>query len=555
MKWIYSIAPKALKRLDNHLRVNYVWIWATRAHLAIYLALVLSLFFCVIGLLIPMDIQQLMQVKDILNFFFPLLIPAYLLMGYYLFQLVLFNVDKKFARNKSWYIIPIFLLTNLSLLSPFLIPVGMSVVLNHKISSVVTDEEFIEDRNHLLKACFFSYNREYDFGYYVDDQEYLSQNNYTTFRPRIYVEEESYEDKYKIVLRDSIFYHKGIFTHQRPKLYRLANEESRSFILDKEFEVKGAKNRITQESTPVLPHYILDSLNILFYKSLNTNYDLDTAQFYLGKLNQHIQKYTKFDVVNVDKIIADHQANRYQNYTLNSLRNYKLIGTDYSYDSYDYTEVVSRHSPYYKPHKYIPELIKKRLKNIATAKNNFFPNSSGTFLKVMFYVTFFLSVLIVLFKMVHWKQFLLIFLLTGILLAVIGVFEGVFRLRGFSLNNITLVIMLLSYLKLFTTYKAGNYFWLNNQLVIFAFLFMPFTFLFLLSYLANVLNFWDWEYFLINYRELSRDGTHLEYTPAYYALKDRVYFWSFHGGLFFFVVLLPGLHKTFIRLQALPKAK
>ena len=89
------------------------------------------------------------------NIYVPLLIPAFLFMGFYIFQVVLFNPDKRYTKGKNWHSIVVFLCIQLGLFLPFLMPISTAVILNHKIANMVSDEEFIEDRNLFLTSGFY----------------------------------------------------------------------------------------------------------------------------------------------------------------------------------------------------------------------------------------------------------------------------------------------------------------------------------------------------------------------------------------------------------------
>jgi hypothetical protein len=195
--------------------------------------------------------------------------------------------------------------------------------------------------------------------------------------------------------------------------------------------------------------------------------------------------------------------------------------------------------------------------NLVEAKAYFIPLSMVSFISVMFYVTYFLSVIILLFKWVNWKQFLLFALIIGVLLAILGVFEAIYRFKGNLILNFTLIMMMISYIMLFKSYFTKIYKWWNNQWSIFAYLFLPSIFIFLLGYISEIFDFWNWQYFKQKYYKRTYNGYDWtwDYIPEYYELKSTVAFICFHSGLLLFVVLLPLLHKVFMRLYAIPKSK
>jgi len=530
MNWILKIAPKWLTKIDTFLRINYVWIWATRIHLMLYFCLLLTLFFALIFGIYPLDIKNLLNVRDISNYYIPLLIPAFLLMGFYVFQAVLFNPDKRYTRGKNWHSIVVFLCMQLGMFLPFLIPFSTAVILNVKIANIVSDEEFIKDRNSFLTCGFYLHNASDYFGYYENDDAYLKSDNKIYFEPLFRRNGQNYDDYEKKALRDSIYFHKGVFKNNRPKLYRNANVTTDDLYLNSEF----LKNPFIKTK--------LDSAVLDFYIEQNINFSDEVAVNQIGKLNYLLSKYSYFDLIDATKIINDKKNNNYIGY------NFKSSTYSYNnYENYDYT------ADYY----YNSKLndLNSTLTNIVVAKANFIPRSISSFISVMFYVTYFLTVLILLFKWINWKQFLLFLLIIGVLLALIGVFEAIFSFRGFLILNIGLLFLIVGFIFTFKSYVSKTFKWWNNQWSIFIFLFMPNIFIFLLGYFSVVLNFWHWDYFKQKYYKNQYNGYDWswQYTEEFYKLQSQVSFYSFHSGLLMFVLLLPFLHKVFMRLHALPK--
>ena len=283
MNWILKIAPKWLTKIDVFLRINYVWIWATRIHLMLYFNLLLTLVVSIISFVAPLDLRDLLKVKDLSNFYIPLLIPAFLFMGFYIFQVVLFNPDKRFTKGKSWHSIVVFLCMQLGLFLPFLMPISTAVVLYYKIANMVSDEEFVEDRNMYLTSGFYLYNGPDYFGYYKNDEDYLKAKNKRYFEPEFKRNGQIYDDYEKKALRDSIFYHKGVFKNQRPKLYRNANNSIEGLYLLSESLFQ-----------PFLQNHI-DSIVLNFTIEQNINFSEATALKELGNVNYLLTKYSYYN--------------------------------------------------------------------------------------------------------------------------------------------------------------------------------------------------------------------------------------------------------------------
>jgi hypothetical protein len=211
----------------------------------------------------------------------------------------------------------------------------------------------------------------------------------------------------------------------------------------------------------------------------------------------------------------------------------------------------------YQSYKNIKNILENRLSRIAKAKNYLQTNTATSFMGVWSYAGFIICMLIFLFKINNWKQFLLSFLFIGLLGTILGVAEAAFRLEGLLFVNSTLAILITSYVLLIFVWKKSNYFWLLNQTTIITYLVAPYIMLLALGYLDNYHKIWEHSYFDKYLVEEFNGVTFIiEYSDEYYELQDTIYSTAHVGGIIIFLILLlPLFQKTFMRLRVLPKNK
>ena len=537
MKWILKIAPKFLTRLDTYLRINFVWIWATRIHLALYFSLLFTLVCSIVAYAAPVNLQEIRTSRDIENIFFVLWVPAILMLGYFIFQICLFNVDRQHANGKSYRSWAVFPLIMISFCAPFLAPYSVAYLLNNNLANSVEDKTFIEDRDNLWKARFYCDEGEDNYGYYKSENQYLntSKREYSYFLDHI---NQNRSDSYYRINRDSIYYSKGIYQENRPKLYRLFRHYDSDLIVPKE-KIKRS-NEIS-----------IDSCISQFYVDQNLHINFDSAHFYLQLLEPLSIKYTNNNSVirglNINQAIDELKTNTYHNHRYYSIQLHpnNSLKSNYYY-------------PYYNQYS-IPENINDSLHEIAMAKNRPFPRSTNFLWIPILYGCLVISLFVYLFKMINWKQLLLSILILCLLLTIFAMIEAIYRFRGSFISTSTVAFLTGMLLLCFTVPFMKRFNWKNNQAAIVSFLFFPFYFLLLLWFLEEVFDIWHIDYF-DQYKEWVWDEytqkSVLRYSEQYYTVKDNIIQAIHIGGLALFYALgLPIFTKLFMRLQALPKKK
>jgi hypothetical protein len=377
---------------------------------------------------------------------------------------------------------------------------------------------------------------EGDYSYFINDEAYF--NSYKLYSHDYDQQIERKQDSTYYNHQDSIYWHKDIYKYSRPRLYRVSEDYP-----ENRFELNS-------EHTPYLRNDVSqrDSSIRLFFINQNINFSTDTAEYYFKKLNQQIDRLTYYSPRKLDSMMYDISQNNYKGYLKSGLR---IHNKDEGWSRHDFE--YDRYQSY----KNIKNILENRLSRIAKAKNYLQTNTATSFMGVWSYAGFIICMLIFLFKINNWKQFLLSFLFIGLLGTILGVAEAAFRLEGLLFVNSTLAILITSYVLLIFVWKKSNYFWLLNQTTIITYLVAPYIMLLALGYLDNYHKIWEHSYFDKYLVEEFNGVTFIiEYSDEYYELQDTIYSTAHVGGIIIFLILLlPLFQKTFMRLRVLPKNK
>ncbi len=538
MKWLFKLAPVQLKQLDTFLRINYAWIWATRIHLTVYSSLLLIVLGLILGNLFPVELREITTEREIESIFGYLVIPSVLLMGFIIFQICIYNINKEHSNNSPFTSVLVLIFTFISILSPFTLPFTSAIVLNNRVSKIIPDQEYIQDRNEFLKARFFVNEGEYSYSYFESDSAYFNSFVPKKYRESSsYIEEVEYQTDSAEIYKDSIFYHKGIYKDARPRLYKTTAYNNARFWLRSE----NTTHTTWGTSIP-------DSLFKKYYIFNNTHFNKDSCRHHLTAVNRLMNKYSIKAEFNVDSAVFDLTQNNYVGYRH---REWKRTNPNRGQSE----SVVY----YYGENHSVFDETGDNLLEIKKAKNSTLPGDTEGFLMFFTYMSFVLSVLVLLFKMINWKQLLLNLLLSGILIAVFAVFEAIYRFRGDLIATASLSTILLCLFLTILVWRKSRYYWTLNQTTILAYLFSAHVFLIAILYMDEVWNFWEWRYFdtyKVQYFHEDGSGPFTRYSLAHDTLKERT-IWACHfGGIAFFtLVAVPYFHKTFKRLQVLPKKK
>ncbi len=513
MNWILKIAPKELRLIDIYLRENYPWIWATRIHFTLYAMILLGAFAAFIGLITPVDIQDPLSSNDIMTFFGIFMFPTIIFMGYIIFQLCLFSVEKRKGKSSFFRPLIVFPLMMISVLTPTVMPFTVSYVLNTKTGNVIDNEQVDFDRHNLKKAEYFINDGESDYIYFDTEKEYKNYWNGST---------SQHDQSYRRDIRGDIYDHVGRFSESRPRLYR-----SRVYSRD-------YNNSYYRYSTEELSSIEMEKSVLQFYHDQNLNLSLTEAERYLDYVNDCIERYSQNGKLEVDSILYELKHNIYSDCYSNRKYNYTNRYNDY--------QVVRRSF-----HK-----ASRNLSHIKRAQSTLFPRDAGFMFLGFLWATFIITLLLFIFRLVHWKQFLLSILIIGIYLTLIGIIEGVGNFHGDFFPIMAVLFVIASMISLNGVWGLNKFSAVINQMAIITFLSLPFFPVMILAYLDEVLKIFTIDYFdkyLIE--DVSR---YRPYSEEYYELKKTIWLVTFWSGLvFFYLIGLPYLKKVFLRLMSLPK--
>lgn len=515
MNWILKIAPKELKLLDVHLRENYPWIWATRIHFTLYAMLLLGSFAALIGFITPVDIKSPMSSGGIMTFFGIFMFPAIIFMGYMIFQLCLFSVEKRKGKSSFFRPLLVFPLMMISVLSPLVMPFSVSFVLNSKIANLAPKEQVNSDGLELMKAKYFVNTGKEDYKYFATKLDYIS-----------YWGEEKKGAKYNRNTQDevktAIYFHEGQYRNGRPRLFKARTYSSyynNSYFYNSGEDSEGNVNNSVLQ----------------FYHDQNLNLSLKDARNHLEHLNACLERYSDYGMLDVDSMMLELKNNTYTNcYSNNKMNRADL--------SYDYNE---------KPQKFYNK-VSRNLGNIKRAQITYFPKELGFIFLGFLWAAFIITLLLFIFRLVHWKQFLLSILIIVIYLTLIGIVEGVGDFGGDFFPIMAILFIIISMIFLNRVWTLNKFSVAINQMAIVTFLSLAFFPIMILGYLEEVLDLFEMSYF-DKYLVLDSEN-YRPYSEEYYEMIKSIWFITFWSGILFFYLLgLPYLKKTFLRLMSLPK--
>ena len=517
MNWILKIAPKELKLIDVYLRESYSWIWATRIHFTLYAMLLLGSFAALIGFITPVDIKNPMSSREIMTFFSIFMFPAIIFMGYMIFQLCLFSVEKRKGKSSFFRPLLVFPLMMISVLSPLVMPFSVSFVLNSKIANLAPKEQVNSDELDLDKAKYFVNTGEQDYKYFATNSDYIYWEKDNTEAYNRYNRNDKYE-----VEKKAIYFHEGQYRNERPRLYKAmtySNYYNNSFGYSSGGSFEGnVRNDVNQ-----------------FYYDQNLNLSLKEASNYLEHLNACLERYSDYGMLDLDSMMLELKNNTY----INCYSNNRINRAN---NSFNYNE---------KPQKYYNK-VSGNLRNIKSAQIMYVPKVSGFIFLGFLWAAFIITLLLFIFRLVHWKQFLLSILIIGIYLTLIGIVEGVGDFDGYFFPIMAILFVVVSMIFLNRVWALNKFSVVINQMAIVTFLSLAFFPIMILGYLEEVLDIFKIPYF-DKYLVLDPEK-HRPYSSEYYEMITSLWvitFWS--GILFFYLLGLPYLKKVFLRLMSLPK--
>jgi hypothetical protein len=494
MNFILKIAPPFLRRLDSHLRINHSWIWTTKIHLHIYLSILLAVFFSIIGCIYQIDLNEVPRISQQNSFFIMLFLPAVFLGAYMIYNMSLFNTDKSHGHRFRYQEVLLFLITFFTFCLPLLIPFPAAFILNSRIADLENDRQFKMDQDAFVMGLpYFPF--EYgDYNYFPSDSVYINamrmENDY-----------EIRNNRYYNHMRDSIFWHKGIFKNERPYLYYTGN-----------------------------PYWSYrDPMHQDHLIKVNTERDPKVAVADIAKMERVVNKYSKGILLDKQTIL-DHY-----------LKNYYLKESVVTASQQHSVDVASNN-----------------IENIQLAKQRYIHAWSKETHSFFALFIFCFTILFRVFKNVHWKQLLLSFAIILVGLTLIAIFEDSFRMRGRFISNVGLWLPLALLAISVKGFSIRHFNWIYSQANILLSFFLPFFPMIILHYLVLYFNILEIPYF-DQYKEIVTEPSgfrHLEYSTEYYLVVSSIWSFTFWLGILSFTFLWnPYLKTLYLRYWSLPKTR
>lgn len=524
MNFILKTAPSFLRTLDNYLRVNHSWIWMTRIHIHIYLALIAGIVFSGVGFAYYFNIKDVPGLRDQDSFFLLLFIPATVFCVYILYNMSLFNTDKSHAYRFRYQGFFIFLIYFLSLALPLIIPYSASCILNKRIAALVEDRQFNQDMKQLNEGLpFFPRYNFSDYDYYPSDSVYLYERSPKKFQEGDYNSDIDYGTRqFWETMRDSIFFHTGVFENKRPHLYY-----NKSRLWDDVYYEEGLFWGRTYEHLAY--DYNSDSLFNLYIQNFNLRKDKAKAAEHIAQTTALLLRYSKGYQAEPDMVLRHYMENYYKP----DVENHYL-----------------RELPFDETINNVTNIYMAKLDRADAFDKGVF---SGLLIAV-----FCMALLFQIFKNVHWKQFLLGAAIFAIIMTLIVVVEVISNMRGqfFSMMGVILPFLLL--IASIKGFSITRFSWILNQVSILLNVVLPFYPLLVVFYFAEFHGLFQAEYFdQFKIYSIDRFGVQQwEYSPEYYVLITFIWMCAFWSGILGYVFIWNSYLKTlYLRYWSLPKNK
>lgn len=536
MKILRKISPAFLNAFDDKLRSRSPWLWATRIHYHIYISLMCTAFFTLIGAIYRVNLTDVPSRMDQGVFWAVLIVPCIILSLYMLYNMSLFNPDKAGAKRipyQEFFVLIIYLVT---FLMPFAIPYSATWMLDTRTDWLVDDQELYEDAHNLTYADPFLYTGWGEYRYYPSDSIYLE------FRKKPELKTNYYDDEVIITphdsllwtlywtnehhwsqMRDSILYQVGVFEEDRPHLY--FHGGYLDFLGYSHYHGWYYETPIFSDSRDSGA----DSLYQIFVETVNVARSAELAKPYLEKYAGLLEKYGS-DTLDVDRgsLLEDYLQNRY---TGGYVHYYLDDADDQSRDN---------------------------IENLFDAKEN----RSVIYDDDTFYGTlvfcFCFAVLFSIFKNVHWRQGLLFIATTSLLItliAVIGVIvDGD---EEYFLSAFTFLPFLFLAIS-FWGFKLKTFNGFLNQVVMLLNISLPWILIMILVYLDEVHDIFRMPYFdqykVWYYPEFEK--AYLDYSSEYYELISRIWWVVIWGSPIMYILAWNSYVKSlYQRFWFLPRRR
>jgi hypothetical protein len=144
MSYVRRLIPPFLRHLDLWLQEHHPRLWSTRIHLHLWFLLLLNAAALVLGLLLPVSTYSFPDPEEVWGY---MMVPAVVYACFWVYRVVLFNVERRFGIRRTYAEVGEFLIHWLSLLLILTLPMMLAVTLAFRIGHLVTNEQFNADVN------------------------------------------------------------------------------------------------------------------------------------------------------------------------------------------------------------------------------------------------------------------------------------------------------------------------------------------------------------------------------------------------------------------------
>ncbi len=521
MNLINKISPPFLRKLDKHLRVNHTWIWTTKIHIHLYLGILLSALFALVGLMYHVGIKDVptMNAQDTL--FIILFIPATAFAIYIVYNMSLFNTDKSAAYRFKYQGVFLFLIYFFSFCLPLVIPYSAGLVLNARVANLVEDHQFEQDKDQYNKGLAFFSISIYDYNYYPSDSIYLASKNKRENDDNYIFEENQIASWER--MKDSIFWHRGTYAENRPKLYYHHTKDwsgSRTYYY--------SRNRV-RRSYLSYQQAENDTAFFAFIQHINLVHDAKTATQHVAGMAALINKYNEGYILDQKKAVDGYLHNDYNPPSFPG--NHMELALDN----------VERN---------ITGVFVAKTKDVNTW-------SLGVFSALSMFI-FCFTLLFQVYKNVHWRQLLLAMGIWAILITLNIILEIADRFHGKIVIATAVYLPFMLILVTIAAFSVKKFNWILNQATIFLSAILPFYPIIVLFYLDHSFHIFTISYF-DKYQEYSINSSgykELVYNEAYHDLISTIWQCTFWGGIFSYVLIWNSYLKSlYLKLWSLPKNK
>lgn len=483
------LIPPFLKRLDQYLLLNHPLIWISKIHYILFYGILLNAVSALIGLALPLD---LMYPQDLALWYFLFSVISVVVLCFWIYRVVIFNVEKKFGNRKWTDEYKLFLLNFSCVFILFSFPFPFATIYNARVANYVTDDVLINDINTLNKAEAYLVN-----------------------------ELSNYSSSYDTIENKHYYHIKSLMQYDLNTPWTIKGDTDRFRNLRSYYQIKLDNNKTNSKAA------IIKRIEEAF--EVHKRYGLSPQPFD-GDAQKVYSRYLEL-----------------------------CKASPLTWETFNHTFAANSNS----------YMIQKIVSNISEAKFKTLFLWRPEFLLTIFYLCFYTTLFILLFKMVNWRQFLitmvaliiipiLLFIITQ-LLPYYSNGNYYYRSNAFMLLSVILFAICIAFtIKGSVVRKYFNAFDnICSQLFYITFPFFPIIIVVLFKQMFGVFGATAFERYNENADYNSYEYLYNQLMAEYWAKQYNLWLSiAMYGGIIAFVVfLMPLLKQSFVNQLALPRKK